>query len=672
MDLMAEQPGDTAVGPEFEEFANALDDCISPSFTLSEQRRRLLQLPSRYHDNITRKLTLLRPNQGRDGHDDVDMDTDEGDGPLRSTTNSAEVERLKKEAQTWDLIRRLLPLRYSDNHSAQSSPPANDNSSSPKDPFQSFLDRDPLTRERQAVLQWLQNNASSGPDIDDLVRELQQSAGRDDIIAHGWLHTRSAIKQRKSVTGWPHLLGRQSPTILRTFLNKNGSPMVTQLDPDVATRTGRKLEPQDEYFERAIWLGCFEHLRRGSSVKAIQEWCEDRTEMWRAVSMSALSLSADSKDPLADTDPFSLCLWRRTCLQLARQGGSDDFERAVYGALSGDVASVEKVCKSWDDHLFANYNAVMRSQLDAFLLKQCSPDAASALQQSFGSSDAASQPSNEENLEKQLIDSLGKKQETAKEAAEPNKALQAAFIAKDMENHLYEQGLTLCRNDAFDESSALQNLSLEKDISAVETKYFKANQHDGVRLIAHIFLLVTLLERRSGTATPAPDKRRIQESILIEYTKFLWAAGLHELIPLYCSILEAPQCYEVLSGNLILEEDNQRRLMQLRLIKKAGIKVYDFVESQALLLFRKVEAGGEVRVVKTQFRILAEKGITSIRLGKAIKEDFFGEDLSDINHEHLVRSLEWLRLAGKTWPTVLSLGTKAYKFFLSKSARIVP
>ncbi len=38
------------------------------------------------------------------------------------------------------------------------------------------------------------------------------------------------------------------------------------------------------------------------------------------------------------------------------------YERALYGSLAGDLASVLPVCKSWDDHLWAHLNAMIENR----------------------------------------------------------------------------------------------------------------------------------------------------------------------------------------------------------------------------------------------------------------------------------------------------------------------
>ncbi|KAI1057822.1 hypothetical protein LB506_000059 [Fusarium annulatum] len=655
-------------GPEVEEFANALDDCLSPPLSNEERRERIIDLPRKYYENAIRRLAQVRPRMTRNGQDDVDMDADD-DGTNSNPASAELVKRLEREAQTWDLLRRLLPLRYASSDDGQSASKTEQSSVDSGDLFKSFLASDSSARERQAVIQWLQSNASSGPDINELAHELQQNADRGDIIAHGWLHTRSSIKLRKGVTAWPHLLDRQSPAIATSFHTSDGSPLVTQLDPDAATRQGRKLEPQDEYFERAIWLGCWEHLRRGSSLESIREWCQERTEMWRAISTSAILLSADDSQGVADTKPASLALWRRMCFSLSRSGGCDDYERAVYGVLSGDIPSIEKVALNWDDFLFANYNALLRTQLDNYILGQCPADVASNLTQSFPSFDAIQFHGEPSTVDMRLIRALEANPQIKDEANEPNKALQASLISKEIGQHLYQQGFIISSGANHNESALYRSESSKLEVN--KERFFQSTQHYGLRIVAHIYLLINLLDKlnsKDDSLAPAyspPEMRRSQQNLIAGYANYLRLAEFHELIPLYCSILEPPRSYEVLSYNLIPENEASRRLLQLRLIRKAGIDVLEFVKTQAWLLFDDLGPAQHGCPAKEGFSII-EPGPPTSRSGRPVRPDFFGDDerFVDQAHENLIRSLEWLVLVQETWPNVLSMGTKIYKFFL--------
>ncbi|KAF4416176.1 nuclear pore [Fusarium acutatum] len=604
-------------GPEVEEFANALDDCLSSPLSNEERRERILDLPRKYYENALRRLAQVRPRMMRNGQDDVDMDAD--DDVANSNPASAElVKRLEREAQTWDLLRRLLPLRYASSNDGQSASKTAQSSVDSGGLFKSFLASDSSARERQAVIQWLQSNASSGPDINELAHELQQNADRGDIIAHGWLHTRSSIKLRKSVTAWPHLLDRQSPAIATSFHTSDGSPLVTQLDPDAATRQGRKLEPQDEYFERAIWLGCWEHLRRGSSLDTIREWCQERTEMWRAISTSAILLSADDGQEVTDTKPASLALWRRMCFSLSRSGGCDDYERAVYGVLSGDIPSVEKVALNWDDFLFANYNALLRTQLDNYILGQCPSDVASNLTQSFPSFDAIQFHGEPSTVDMRLIRALEANPQIKDEANEPNKALQASLIFKEIGQHLYQQGLIISSGANHNESALYRSKPSKLEVN--RERFFQSTQHYGLRIVAHIYVLINLLDKlnsKDDSLAPAfspPEMRRSQQNLI---------AG------------------------------------------KAGIDVLEFVKTQAWLLFDDLGPAQHGCPAKEGFSII-EPGPPTSRSGRPVRPDFFGDDerFVDQAHENLIRSLEWLVLVQETWPNVLSMGTKIYKFFL--------
>lgn len=663
-------------GPEVEEFANALDECLSPYLAPAEKRERILDLPRIYYETSLRRLSKRRPRRGRSSNDDIDMDLDDGED--RDAAQEKETIRLEREIQIWDLIRRLLPLRYSasrtntaDNRASRRAKPTTG------DRVQDFLISDSVAQERHAVLQWLQTSATSGPDIDDLVKGLQANADRGDVIAHGWLHTKSKIKLRKSMTAWPHLLDRQSPSVAESHTNADGAPLVTQLDPDALTRQSRKLEPQDEYFERSIWLGCFEHLRRGSSLETIRDWCQERTEMWRAISMSAMLLPSDGNEAPMDASPESLALWRRMCYGLARQGGADDFERAVYGILSGDISSVEKVARTWEDHLFANYNALLRTQLDTFILGQCPPNAASNLAQSFSVFDAVQFHDGKDTIERRLIRTLESRSDIAIQATEPAKALQASYIAKEMDQYLYEQGLLLAEEAPDAGLSSLIRQTGVYDGGIMKRKYFTMGQRQGMRIVTHVYILKALMEQldiEDGLQTSSSantDRTYSQQNILASYTDYLRRAGLQELIPLYCSILEPPRRYQVLSHNLIHEEDYKQRMMQLKLIKKAGINVMAFVETQAAITYDALKtASGKTSPVRELFRIV-DSGTPTSRQGRAIKPDFFGdeEDAIEPRHENVIRALEWLALVHEKWHRVFAVGSMVYKYFLSKCCR---
>ncbi|OLN94224.1 Nucleoporin NUP84 [Colletotrichum chlorophyti] len=665
---------DAQLGPEVEVFANALDDCLAPHGTVEDKRARVMELVGTYYDYASERLAHLRgqARQGSIGDTEMDLDEDEEADPA---TSAEDVRAWEQEKQTWDLIRRLIPLRYPLQNSVNQRNTNLPKSGQPQsdDLWSAFLASNPLVIERKMVLEWLQQSARAGPEIDDLVRELQQNADRGDIIAHGWIHTRSAIKLQKSVVGSARPLDIHFPEVSRSLVNSDNAPLVAELDPDSVTRQDRKLEPQDEYFERAIWVGCFHLLRRGMSLDAMRDWCFERTEVWRAVSMSALPLAAEHGEASLVKDPSALALWRRMCFALARRGGSDDIERAVYGVLSGDMVSVQKVCKTWDDVMFMNYNALVRSQFDAFVLDQCPSEVSASLRSTFASFDAVQYHGDPATLEHRLIKSLEIGSETHKEAFEPVKVLQAAIISKDLERHFYEQGLAigLDANSSKDPSALMPDFGY-RNVSVEKEKYADMRHPDLLRLAVHALIIFATLDRLgaspSSPATISNDSIRqsLQDNTITLYISLLRLGGFEELIPLYCSRLVGPRALQVLSINLLPITDNEARLVQLSLIRKAGLDVLNFVKFQPQFLFKGLESKPvEGYPASGQFQIV-EVGTASVKYGRFIKSDFFGEDPESIDplDERLIRSVEWMLLVDEAWSDVFAVGVAVYKYFL--------
>lgn len=664
--------------PENEFFANALDDCLQREGSERERRSRIIKLldiyyhyaSEQYHNRLRRRKFRSR-SRSAGAQAETDMDIDDLDDRDDTAVSMEETQNWKKEAATWDLLRRLLPIRYPELEDASTrTSRLAARSSSQQDLWRDFVDSDPLIKERSAVLQWLQTSAADGPDINDLVEDLQKNADRGDIVAHGWIHTKSTIKFRKGVMAWPHVLDPSSPEVSRSLLNSCKSPLVAQLDPDSITRQDRKLEPQDEYFERAIWRGCFELLRRGCTLEEIREWCTERTEGWRAVSMSALCFSRQDAKVAPEIPPESFSMWRRSCLAVARQGGSDDYERAVYGVLSGDLQAVEKVCKTWDDFVFAHYNANLRNHFDSFVLSKCDQGAAASVAQEATSSFDSFQNQDTTNLEKRLFRSLESNKSTAAEARDPTKALQGAILAGELERHFYDQGTVFALHMSEKEESKLLPRNDISGSNVDSLRYFQPSQSHGVRVMAHAYIIISQLEGLYPQATSAISRdaarRDIQQNVVATYISLLRLSGLHELIPLYCSALHGPRQYEVLCRNLIGITDDETRRREINLIYHAGLDPLKFVRTLAAIQLEAVQnLDGKDSTTHT-FSIL-EDGPHSTKYGRPVQADFFGDDPDQMDpaHEHLIRAVEWLMLADYAWPEVLSTGVKVYKYFLS-------
>lgn len=677
-------------GPEVEEFAAALDKYTVSRAPAAEKRAQIFKLVDHYHTYTRQRVNTLRSRQSRSkssrargwqaapggsssGQESNEMDLDEGDDDSNPSVGHEDMQKLEEEAQTWDLLRRILPLRYRDSSAPSRNKPATEDPRGPRKRYwNDFILTDSVAKERKIVLEWLQTSASYGPPIDDVVSVLQQNADRGDILVHGWLHTRHKIKLQKSVNAYQGVLDPGDPGLAGSHLSSN--TLITQLDPDAMTRQRRKLELQDESFERAIWLGCYEMLRRGRSMAEIRDWCSERTESWRAATISKLPLSSMGDENMDDFEPRSVILWRRMCFATARDGGTSDFERAVYGLLSGDVPSVEKVSKTWDDFLFAHYNALLRTQFDSYLIKQGGPDMMSIVQ-SFPVFNAVQQHGDPATAGKRLVATLETDNRTKAEALTPAKALQAAIVANDLDKHLYQQGLVLSKHANHKEKS---NLIPDYGIPPPERtdKFFDLSDHDGLRILAHVLIVISTLDRLSGFSKDDGSfaalqiRHRVQEHIIAAYASFLRLADLEVVVPLYCSKLMGPRVYENLARNLIQIEDHDARAHQLSIMKKLGLDIAEFGRVQARICLEDVNESRATCEANGNFSIL-QNGPPTLKYGRIVKPDFFGEDAEFVDREDelIIRSLEWLMMIPEQFGETCAYATRVYKYFLSKYIR---
>ncbi|TVY83378.1 Nucleoporin [Lachnellula suecica] len=676
------------VGREVEKFAEVLDGYNPQQVeTKDEKYEMVMELLGQYHDTALETVERLREKheeerrekaglrwrkkmrgfevESESGHGALEKydDDDQDDSPLpNSPTELADLERWEQEAQTWDLLQRLVKLRYPP--SEEKSQPKNAAArphrySNGAELWDDFLKTDSLARERKTVLEWLKDTAEeSGEDIDELVQELQQNAERGDIIAHGWLHTKMVIKNQKRLNTWSKALDPASPEVKKALMNTSkNAPLVTQLDPDAPTRQGRQMEPQDKYFERAIWLGCYEMLRRGRSLADIKEWCVAREEVWRAVSMSGLPDAAVEDAETAD--PASWVLWRRMCFALAREGGGDDYERAVYGILSGDIDSVELVCRSWDDFVFAHYNALLRSQFDDYLKGSPFQKPIFVATSSFSIFDAVQSYGDPPGAGKRLMDNLRNDKQTKAEAQEPMKMLQSILIADTFTDFIYQQGLALSKFANAERPSNV--IPIEEAQPSDVYRYINKEDHDSLRVITHVLLAFKHL----GVDLGGIRTQTAVENVIVSYIGFLRFAGKEELIPLYCSQLNGNRRYAVLSRMLIDVTDHEQRVTHIRLMRELGLNVQEFVNMQARYLFFDYPDTEIEYPAKDNLKLLVKTESADGPVVE-IKTDFIGDDEARVPRIDilLIRSFEWYLLVDGLWSETFKVGTLLYlRFF---------
>lgn len=277
---------------------------------------------------------------------------------------------LQLEASTWQLLQAL----YLD----RTSPPRSASQRAAVD--KSFPYTPPLTLVQRAI-----SNSASLSEL-SIVKDWLCATAADSIhpaeVRKGYLpYTKNKLKQA-----------------IRTGQASSSSNLVDTLDPDATNRLGsdgktrRVLDSEDANYEKALVRSLWEYVRVGELDQAI-DMCRQSDCSWRAASLSGGKLyeddqlarasaeavyspeEADDMDVLAAYEGAQRAssgnlrrkLWKSMCRALAETGHLDMYEKALYGAISGDTDSVLPVAHTWEDHLWVRVNALLESEIDAIL-----------------------------------------------------------------------------------------------------------------------------------------------------------------------------------------------------------------------------------------------------------------------------------------------------------------
>lgn len=590
-------------------------------------------------------------------------------------TSVEDLRRWEQEEQTWDLLNLMLQIQYP--KGATGSPnaggdwsivrPSKDINvhrySSEKTVWDSFLASDDQAWERHIVIEWLRKCADkSGQDIQQVVEALESGADRGSgLWAHSWLYSKEAIKGQKRLRSWPRALEPHDPGLDTSLMNSERTrSLITQLDPDAITRQGRSLEKQDNYFERATWLACWEMLRRGKDWDYVREWCQERVEGWRATAMRGDPRSTHFHTS-STADWQSRALWRKACALAARDGGIDEYENAVYGVLSGYLPSVQKVSRSWDDYLFAHYNSYLLHSFDHYVKSNFSNRIPTALTDKHGSFNFSVFGGQRAQSGNQIVERMKHLERTAEEAREPIKMLQGSLIAKEFDEFVFKHGMRLVQAANAEGYSKILPLGNGNVSDGSITAPIGMEDHDLLRLLTHIIFIFQDLGYQFGHG----ERGVAMESIVVAYVDYLSKAGKQQLLPLYASRLSSKRAVTCLARQLPLIQDSGERQTVMRLMKQYGIDVPGVLNMQLQLIIRDSPPSGGSSSTWPSLHILEQtsKDRSSVR---PIQTDFIGDNISD-DQQDLIHGFEWYLLLDSHWQQTMAVGVVLYKYFLRTS-----
>lgn len=593
-----------------------------------------------------------------------------------------DLKRWEQEEQTWDLLGLMLQVDFPTSQPDAQKPEFNQclvrpsqgpdlhRYSSEKEVWNRFLADDDLAWERHTVVEWLKRCAdSSGPDIESVVKGLESNADRGSgLESHSWLYTKEAIKGEKRLRALPQVLEPDTPGIEASLLDADRTKsLITQLDPDAISRQGRSLEKQDQFFEKAIWLACWEMVRRGKSWESIREWCQERVEGWRAIAMRGDPRASYSRDDANSGDNslaanwLSRALWRKTCALAAKRGGVDEYENAVYGALSGYLPSVKAISESWNDYLFAHYNSYLLRQFDRYVKANFPSRLPKALLEKRGSFKFSVAPVNRgSDSGSGIVSKMERVVRTSKEAREPFKLLQGSLIAKNFNEYLYEQGHQLALSADTAEKKQILPSGVADLLGDKTNTSITMDDHDMLRIVTHMIFIYQDL----GMTLEDGNRQIATENFIVAYIDYLRRAGKQQLLPLYAARLSSRRANSALGRQLAFIQDQKEREMLMRLMSHSGINILSVLTKQLQLSIDESTPKSPDNRAYPKIQIL-ESTKDEKDFIYPIKKGFMGESMTG-SEQSLINGFEWYLLLENHWQQTLSAGTVLYKYLLRK------
>ncbi|TID27988.1 hypothetical protein E6O75_ATG00755 [Venturia nashicola] len=578
-----------------------------------------------------------------------------------------ELHQWQSEVNSWDLFKTITNYEVN-SMSAEQEAYVKDN---PTDRFTEgadlwtqFILVNDLAREKKVVLEWLERCAQNGENsLEAIVEKLQEQAGAGaGTWSMGWLYTREKIKAHKRIRS----VGGPIPQTASISATDSSRLLITQLDPDAPTRQERVLEKKDDYYERALWLTCYEKLRRGTTWEDISAWCEERNESWRGASLGASQELERKNSRLCLSGPNAGALWRRMCLKAAHNPTADKYERAVYGLLAGDVQSVEPVCQSWEDSLYMNYNSLLLAEFEDWLQNNHPEHFPSVLAQKYPLYKPVRPYQDLATEHDAAMMATYRQGEDCDDPAFPIKHLQAALVAHKFQDFAQELAKAIRKKANQGQKSVL--IANNHMLTKVEDKFMQiAEDWDLIRLAAHMVPVYRSIGMKF-------DDEEAVDDIIVTYMDFLRTLGKFDAIPTYAVCLHSDATRNRIVGAMIsdiTDRTEQERLVKLmnaaeldmtsilsaqwvHALGVMGITVHPTMENlpgpnETIDRFELVEPAGEQWA---GWRI-RDTGLASLEL-----EERSIMDLLDPSEQRLVRSLEWFFRIRADWePTFAGIAT---------------
>ncbi|KAF9571810.1 Nucleoporin nup84 [Mortierella alpina] len=394
-----------------------------------------------------------------------------------------------------------------------------------------------------------------------------------DLVEH-LTNTDSDFKHHRAVKVWLEVIAPHASPLITpknhkpapktqtsfSFSAPADSSAIKYQDTDAPTRDGVRFTDHNQRAEHDLLRAVWQYIRRGQHQQA-RKACINAGEHWRAESISGgapYAVSIAFTDPAYDRDEGvsgnkTRGLWKGTCYALAKEQSADQFERAVYGALCGDVESVIPVCSTWEDHAWARYNALVERMVEERLsqFNRGAPTKALPL------------PNVTITSAKDIFDNL---------ANSENRNLSNA--SKDIFRTI-QVSIILGRTDELLSKMAKEARAASKSGSPPRPHM--------LRFMTHFVLLL----RSKGASVPKADG----DYFIKTFVDYLISRKMYDLAPLYASFLPAHLQIESCSSYLkTIDGSKKEREEHLTTIRKHGLDLHRILKATVDILLDKSRA----------------------------------------------------------------------------------
>jgi nuclear pore complex protein Nup107 len=138
----------------------------------------------------------------------------------------------------------------------------------------------------------------------------------------------------------------------------------------------RKVQHQTTEFNRRLTKSLFDFVRRGQIKEAIKmcDLCDEPGQSAGLYGFLVHNKCLSDTDGnlnlkrLTSTEATARNLWETSCRQIARDNSLDVYERATYAALCGDMENTLPACTTWEDLVWAYYNASVENLLSEIIM----------------------------------------------------------------------------------------------------------------------------------------------------------------------------------------------------------------------------------------------------------------------------------------------------------------